>query len=72
MSQDREVLFFQLFNTPTGQEVLKILEKRFQETLDYYDENELRHRIGQRTVIHYINQQIQRGGEAHDTGSDST
>lgn len=58
--------FYQVFNTPNGQEVLKLLEDEF-EPVNLFDDNPHRtsYNTGRRDVVQYI-KQMMRVCDAHN------
>ncbi len=54
-------VFLHLFSTPEGEKVLKNLDKVFQEKDGMFEHHEYAYYSGQRSVMKYIHQQIEKG-----------
>ena len=72
MNTDRDAKFFLCFSTPDGQQVLKDLERMYQPPTFPLSDGDLRHAVGQYSVVSFINSEIQKGGKLNDTGSTNT
>ena len=68
MPTEEQARFFRVFNSLDGKKVLEKLEKKYPEVTDAMSDAEMRHAVGQRSVIKFIKQQLDRGGSLDGSG----
>lgn len=64
MDEKTSVIFMRAFSTPDGQRVIEKINRRFREKTDLpLSDREAYYERGQRSVIEFINREIERGGK---------